>query len=313
MIYGQGSYRYELAENWGEIPAEWQVGPVAGINTDRDDNVYVLTRTDPPVIVMDRDGKIIDHWGGDFFDRPHGVYLTEDGRIYCADDTAHCVYGFDAAHRLFLTLGTRGVPSDTGCVNKKWQTILRGAGPFNYPTNVALSKDGDIYVSDGYGNARVHCFDPEGRLKFSWGEPGTEPGHFNLPHSLRFDAEGILYVCDRQNHRVQLFEKDGRFLDQWTDLIRPADICFAPDGTAFVAECKRCSDFAYGVSRVSVLDRSGHVLARIGGECDYDEHSESHHTAHGIAIDSEGCLYVGEVGKNFPASYTGLQKLCPVK
>ena len=91
MIYGEGKYRYELVEDWGDIPSGWNVGAIAGVNTDEKDRIYVLTRTVPPVIVMDAAGKILESWGGDIFDRPHGVYLDRNGDMYCADDNAHCV------------------------------------------------------------------------------------------------------------------------------------------------------------------------------------------------------------------------------
>lgn len=309
MIFGEGDFRYEWMENWEAQLGQFQVATVPGICVDQNDRLYILSRNTPPVIEMDINGRCLDHWGDDIYIRAHGVFLTPDGQILSADDGGHVVYCFDRTHNLVRTMGTKGHPSDTGVIGKKWQTIQRAAGPFNCPTNVAQAKNGDIYVSDGYGNARVHVFDPEGKLKFSWGEPGNEPGHFNLPHSLRFDADEILYVCDRQNNRVQLFDKEGHFLDQWCCFQRPADL-FVDDKNRliYVAECKRSSIFDGEPARVTILNKKGTILARVGGSQPYVEAAGSHHTAHGIAVDSEGSLYVAEVGRNYPTGYIGLKK-----
>jgi sugar lactone lactonase YvrE len=169
-----------------------------------------------------------------------------------------------------------------------------------------VAPNGDLYVTDGYGNARVHCFSPEGKLKFSWGEPGREPGHFNLPHGLAIGPDETLYVCDRQNNRIQLFTLDGKFIDEWTDFERPAD-CFIQNGVMYVAECKRSSAFDGSPSRVTILDLAGNILARLGGYQPYDPEI-GHHTAHGICVDSEGSIYVSEVGKKSPEGYIGIKK-----
>ena len=307
MVFGEGSYRYQLEEDWGNFPSDWKISVVPGICIDNQDRLYVLSRGIPPIAVLDRSGNCLEHWGDGLFIRAHGVYLSNTGEVYCVDDGGHSAYKFNAKRELIFTLGNKGVPSDTGCIDKKWQTITHSAGPFNYPTNIALAKNGDIYVSDGYGNARVHVFSPEGKLKFSWGEPGTAPGQFNLPHSLRFDAQERLYVCDRANDRIQIFDKEGHFIDQWCDFERPADMFIDQDGIMYVAECKRCSAFDGTPSRVTILNLKGEILARVGGDKPYDP-SVGHHTAHGIAVDSEGSLYVAEVGQRAPVGYIGLKK-----
>jgi len=308
MIYGEGRFRYELVEDWEKpLKRYFSSAAVPGINIDENDRLYVLFRESPPIMILDTDCNCLTSFGAGIFSRPHGIFLCGDGSSFVADDDAHAVYKFSAAHRLLFTMGTRGVPSDTGCIGKKTETIVRAAGPFNYPTNVAVAKNGDVYVSDGYGNARVHVFDPEGKLKFSWGEPGNKPGQFNLPHSLRFDAEERLYVCDRANNRIQIFDTEGHFLDQWTGFIRPADLFLAPDGVIYVAECKRSNNFDGSPSRVTIVDGKGDILARVGGTDDYDP-ARGHHTAHGIAVDRENSIYVAEVGQRYPGDYIGLKK-----
>ena len=304
MIVGEGNFRYELVNGWGNIPKEWKMSVVPGICIDDQDHLYVLSRGIPPIVVMDKEGNCIDHWGDGVFTRAHGVYLTHDDEIYCVDDGGHAAYKFNKAHQLILTLGNKGVPSNTGCVDKKWQTIKQAAGPFNFPTNITSAKNGDLYVSDGYGNARIHVFSPDGHLKFSWGEPGTAPGHFNLPHSVRFGPDETLYVCDRANNRIQLFDKEGHFLDQWCKFERPADLFIDKNNIMYVAECKRGSAFDGTPSRVTILNLNGEILARLGGNIPYNSEI-GHHTAHGICVDSEGSIYVG---KNAPSGYFGLKK-----
>ena len=121
---------------------------------------------------------------GLFTNRTHGLTVGADA-VYCADDGDHTVRKFSSDGTLLLTIGTAGVASDSGYDGKSTASIQRGAPPFNRPTNVAVAPSGDLYVSDGYGNARVHRFSADGKLIQSWGEPGLAPGQFNLPHGIR--------------------------------------------------------------------------------------------------------------------------------
>lgn len=147
MKFGYGDFVYEWIEGWGiEAKERWNIIEAAGVTVDQKDRVYVLTRTVPPVVVFNRDGEMMDAWGDDIFVRAHGMYLDNDGFIYGVDDGGHAVYKFDQNHNLIMTLGERGRPSDTGCVNKDYRTIIHEAGPFNYPTRLVTGKDGCIYV-----------------------------------------------------------------------------------------------------------------------------------------------------------------------
>lgn len=290
-----------------EAKKRWNVKEVAGLGVDERDQVYLLTRVQPPVIVMSKDGRVLDWFGNQVFIRPHGMYLNTDGSVLGVDDGGHAVYRFNPQHELVQVIGTRGVPSDTGCVNKDYRTIQHSAGPFNYPTRLTRDSDGMIYVTDGYGNARVHKFDPKGNLIMSWGEPGDAPGCFNLPHGIAIDKNGLLYVADRQNHRIQRFDTNGKFIDQWTGLHRPSDVWIDKDDNVFVAECKRSSVFSDKPSRISIFNMDGELKARLGGN-DFYELSQGSHCAHGMVVDSEGSLYIGEVGKNLPDSFFGVKK-----
>ena len=150
--------------------------------------------------------------------------MGSDDLIYLADRGAHMALELTLAGEVLLELGNRGQPSDTGCTEDEGE-VLRSAGPFNRPTRMSPSPGGDLYVSDGYRNSRVHRFSAEGRLIASWGEPGNHvPGEFHSPHSLWIDKDGLIYVCDRRNNRIQIFEATGDFLTQWTDLQLPTDL-----------------------------------------------------------------------------------------
>ena len=185
---------------------------------------------------------------------------------------------------LLLTLGTRDRPSDTGW-SAEDPSVKRAAGPFNQPTGVAVSAGGDIFVSDGYRNARVHKFKPDGSPLASWGSPGTAgDGEFHLPHGIVLDGQGRVLVCDRENHRIQVFTQNGEHLETWTGFRQPTALAMGPDGHVYVSELQH---------RVTVLDSGGKVLARWGGESSREPGRFV--APHGIAVDSRGDVYVGEV------------------
>src|SRR5215212_1160882 len=161
--------QYELVPDWEQLPTGWEHGDVAGVATDSQDRVYVFNRSEHPVIVYDRDGRFLGSWGEGVFTRPHGITITLDDTVYCADDTDHTVRVFTTEGKLMQTLGTANQPSDTGYrEGSDLRQIKRGAGPFNRPTRLSRAPGGDLYVADGYGNARVHHFAPSGELVESW-------------------------------------------------------------------------------------------------------------------------------------------------
>jgi streptogramin lyase len=267
---------------------------VAGISIDPDDNVYVFNRSKRPMIVFDRDGNEVYAWGEGKFTRPHGSCLTSDGHIWLTDDDGNVVYKFTKEGDLLMTLGNVDQPSDTGYrmgldIFERIASITKSAGPFNLPTGVALSSTGDIFISDGYGNARVHRFSPQGELILSWGEPGAEPGQFRLPHNIWIDKEDKVWISDRENHRVQIFDIMGNFLDQWTDLLRPTHVCIDKNETVYISELSR---------RISIFSMDGQLLARWGNESHSMEDSLLV-GPHVICVDSHGDIYVGEVAQTF--------------
>src|SRR5271168_3996907 len=139
--------------------------------------------------------------------------------------------------------------------------------PFHRCTHTALSPKGEIYVSDGYGNARVHKYTPDGKLLKSWGEPGSDPGQFNIVHNISTDADGWVYVADRENHRVQVFDGNGKYEAQWNNLHRPCALCRSPQGLFYIGELgpflAPTLNFPNLGPRLVVLDAQGKVLARL--------------------------------------------------
>jgi DNA-binding beta-propeller fold protein YncE len=293
MLHGQGKYTYELVDGWAKLPVGWSFVDVGGLSVDSHDRVYVLNRGGHPVIVFDREGNLLTTWGDGLFDRPHGTCIGPDGAVYCTDDGNHTVTKFSPDGTLLAMLGNKGKPSDTGYVKlpdmaASVTTIARGGPPFNRPTGVFVCSSGETYVSDGYGNARVHKFAADGTLLLSWGEPGTAPGQFRLPHSVWVDRQDRVWVCDRENGRIQVFNDQGEFLSQWADLGgKPTDLYFDADGIAYV--CIKSGARPYGVS---IFTPDGRPLARWGTT---EAKDAMFWTPHAIVVDSRGDIYVGEI------------------
>jgi DNA-binding beta-propeller fold protein YncE len=273
---GSGSYRYEVMERWATLPTGWTFGGVSAVATDSQDRVYAFQRKDPPILVFDKNGTYLNSWGSSAFADPHGINIVNDV-IYVTDRNDHVALKFTLDGKPLMVLGTRGQPSDTGAT-KDIELPPRSAGPFNKPTEMMVAPSGDLYVSDGYRNSRVHRFSSEGALLDSWGKPGKqEPGEFHLPHSLWVDRQGQVYVCDRENSRIQVFTGAGKFISQWRDIHKPTDIYFDAQEIAYVSEQR---------PSISVLEKSGNVLARF----------DTAGSGHGLWVDSTGDIYLAQVG-----------------
>lgn len=292
---GRGEYVYGVTgENWGNLPEGWCYGEAASVDVDSADNVYVFNRGNHPMIVLDRDGAVLRSWGEGLFTNPHGVTVAPDDTVFCVDSSDHSIRRFSTEGRLLTTLFAphRQAPAMSG-------------QPVNGPTRVAIDpRNGEVLVSDGYGNARVHRFSPDGkRLLASWGESGTELGQFNIVHDIDVDGDGLIYIADRENRRVQVFRPDGTLEARWPDFSRAAAVSVGHGRSpvAFVGEYFAGGNEAYAVGtglgpRVSVVDRQGRVLARLGHE-PYGEEPGRFWAPHAIAVDSRGDLYVAEVSR----------------
>ena len=326
-VVKQGEYRYRSVPGWGQLPDRWDLVEVAGVAVDAEDRVYVFNRGAHPVVVFDADGHFLRSWGEGKFVRPHGVTVSPDGTLYCVDDLDHTVRQYTPEGDLLRVLGTSGRYCDTGVRDRDFRTILRSGPPFNQPTNLAIAPNGDLYVTDGYGNARVHRFAPDGCLRHSWGDPGRAPGQFNLPHGIAVGPDRTVYVADRENSRVQRFDPEGAFLSEWTDVARPCQVAVDARGNLLVAELGFHIGLWPGMpepdatatgGRMSVFDPRGRLLSRWGGGQNPAAPGDFL-APHDVCIDSTGALYVGEVIQaaarapgGIPHGAHPLQKFVPV-
>ncbi len=289
---GVSGYHYEHVDKWGEFPRGAVVSDIA---TDSEDRVYACVRlrqgpdgNEGEMWVFDRDGRLLDRWGRDVFTVPHGLFIHNDA-LYHADAGDHTVRCFTPDGKTLLALGSEGEkgPPDM---------------PFHSPTNATIAASGDLYVSDGYEQNRCHRFTSGGELKQSWGsgdpvyyeiavhgkatgKVGDGPGEFNLPHGIVTDSAGRVYVIDRENMRVQVFSEDAEYITQWDDV---------PGGNDAVIDDEGVMHIATGHEGIIVKTLDGETIGAWG------EHGEEAGKfsgyPHGIWIDSQGDVYVAQVG-----------------
>jgi len=294
MTIGDGELRYKLVRDWGRLPDGLTFDKVSGMAVDSRDRVYLFARTKDPVIVLEADGSFVTTWGQGVFTRAHGIYIDRHDRVFCADDKDHTVREFTTGGTLVRTWGTPGRGSDTGYDGKNPETVLRGGAPFNRPTGVCFDSAGEMFVTDGYGNARVHRFDTEGQLAVSWGEPGDGPGEFHSPHCLRVAKNGQVYVVDKENSRIQVFTRDGQHIANWSGVNRPNDILIDEMDRIHVIESP---------GQITVFSLGGEVLARWGKNDPQAEPGEDLQRAHTIAMDSTGAIYVAGCAHDYVSKY----------
>ncbi|QCI63087.1 peptidyl-alpha-hydroxyglycine alpha-amidating lyase family protein [Phreatobacter stygius] len=289
-IFGTGGLSFAAQADWARLPDEIRLGDVAGIAIDRRDRVYLFNRGDHPVVVLDRQGSLVDSWGQDIFSNAHGAHIGADDCLYLTDNGDHTLRKFSLDGKLLLTIGEPKRPAP-----------FMSGRPFCRCTHSALSPKGEIYVSDGYGNAAIHKFAPDGRHLLSWGQPGSGPGEFNLPHNICCDADGWVYVADRENHRVQVFDGNGRYETQINNMHRPSGLAITtgPCPHCIVGELapyQPVNRLTPNLGpRVSILDQSGKLVSRLDRGAGAGLEPGQFVSPHSIALDSLGDLYVGEV------------------
>ncbi len=290
VILGSGDYTYRVLEDWAKLPDGWVFGDVAAVGVDRQDRVYAFNRGPHPMVVFDCAGNFLKSWGENIFTRAHGIHMGPDDTIYCTDDGDHTVRKCTLDGKVLLEIGIPNRP----------KPFMSGE-PFNKCTHTALSPKGEIYVTDGYGNARVHKYAPDGKYLSTWGKPGIGPGEFNLPHNICCDADGFVYVADRENHRIQVFDRDGKYETEWRNLHRPSGI-YMPPGQCpicYVGEIGPYYGFNRGAPnlgpRISIVDNKGALLVRLGVDPTAGNTPGKFLSPHSLAVDSKGDLYIGEV------------------
>lgn len=282
---------YAADPAWPKRPAE--LGPAAavpGVAVDRQDRVWCLQRSPVPVQVYSPEGELLNSWGQGEFRGVHSVRFDSQGNVWITDYVAHVVKKFTPEGKLLLVLGTPGAAGEDGA-------------HFNAPTDVAITPKGDVFITDGYGNRRVVHFDSRGKFVKAWGEYGGGPGQFCLPHQIVVDSRGVLYVADRNSGRIQLFDQEGKYLDQWSGIIMPWGLWISPKDEIWVCGSSPqpwYKDGSYPPPKDQVFMRfstDGRVrqvwTVPVGqdgqekpGECNW---------LHAVAADSQGNLYAGDI------------------
>jgi sugar lactone lactonase YvrE len=262
-LLAQSGTNHQIDSNWGQAQggAGWS-GNTSWIAADGKGQVVVLVRTAPHVRVFTRDGTFVRSWGDEgLFQSAHSVTVDAQGFLWITDSAAHVVQKFSADGRLVMTLGRKGVAGDNASRDL-----------FNQPNHVAVAPNGDVYVSDGYQNARVVHFSSDGRfIRVIGGTKGSRPGELQLPHGVALDSRGRILVNDSDNQRVSVFDRDGTFVEAWSYPSR-GGIAVAADDTVYV------SDVNAGI--VNIV-KEGKLLDSVKAD-----------RAHGMGVDGDGTIYV---------------------
>ncbi len=259
----QSGGTYKVDAGWAQLPqgADWG-GNTTWITADGKGNVLVLVRTAPYFRVFTRDGRFVKAFGEEgLFESAHSVTVDAQGFLWVTDSAAHVVHKFGPDGRLLMTLGKKGVAGDNASRDL-----------FNQPNHVAVAPSGDIYVSDGYQNARVVQFSSKGQfVRIIGGLKGSQPGQLQLPHGVALDSRGRILINDSDNQRVSVFDKDGRFVETWPYPSR-GGIAVASDDTVYI------SDVNIGI--VNIV-KNGKRIDSVSAD-----------RAHGMGIDTDGSIYV---------------------
>jgi hypothetical protein len=288
---------YQVDPAWPQRRADLPWGAASGIAIDPNDHVYLFTRAKPPVQVYDAAGKFLRAWGDDLIQAAHGLRLDREGNVWVTDVGRHVVVEFTAEGKLLKMLGTPGVPGDDET-------------HFNRPTDVAISPSGDLFVSDGYGNNRVVHFDRHGKFVKAWGRLGVGPGEFSVPHAIVRDSKGRLYVADRNNVRIQVFDENGTFCDEWRSLLVPWGLTITKNDEIWACGSSpmpwigqqtylSCPPKDQVVMRFTTAGKLLSLWTIPKGE-DGQEKPGEVNWLHTIAVDSHGNFFAGDiVGKRF--------------
>jgi DNA-binding beta-propeller fold protein YncE len=304
------NHLYEPVDNWLDNAGEPSLRDIADVAVDADGLVYVLVRGPGRILVLTSAGEKIQTLGErELSIRPHGIEVAADGTIYCVDERRHAIAVFTRADGFRGWIGAPDSPSDTGVdparpsLEARLRSIRRTGPPFNLPTHLTDTGTGEVYVTDGYGNAAVHRMSDAGALLATWGGPGEGKAEFRVPHYACLIGPDKLAVCDRENGRIQLFDRAGNFIEIWPAQ-RPSGIAFdSGNELVYVAEMGvDCDTFLFARGQVTAIespkisvlsvtgDRVGEIISYTSDPTD----SGSLILPHGIAVDSSGDIYVAE-------------------
>jgi len=302
------SSSYEAVEGWAKIPHGTWLREATSVAVDSEDKVYVFNRGNVPMLIFDAEGNLINQWGnkspysgmtsitdpygitrkvwqGVDYVWPHSVRADHENNLWLVDVHSHTITKTDKQGNVLLKIGTGEA------------SVEQGGEPFNKPTDVAISSaNGDVFVSDGYGNSKIHRFDKDGNHILSWGESGADDAQFSLPHNLALLDNDKVVVCDRENHRVQMFTTDGEFIRSW-HAHKAVAVTIGSNNEILVAE-QGPPPVQFGVPnlghRVSIFSETGVLINRIGRDLP-GESPDQFLWPHSIAVDSTGSIYVAEV------------------
>jgi len=281
---------YRTIENWAQLPSGVHWGAVISVDVDAKDNLWVFHRSTPPILKFDPSGKVIKSFGEGMFVNPHGMTVDREGNLWVTDaqnkdGKGQQVFKLSPEGTVLMKLGTAGVAGE-------------GPDRFNGPTDVVIAANGDIFVSDGHvanSNGRIVKFSKDGTFIKAWGKKGSGPGEMDVPHSLAMDSKGRLFVADRVNNRIQIFDQDGKFLDQWKQFGRPSGVFIDKNDIMLVVDSQSNAAQNPGFKRGLRIGsaRDGKVTAFVPFvEPDADKNNNA--GMEGITVDSRGNVFVGE-------------------
>jgi DNA-binding beta-propeller fold protein YncE len=272
---GSGDYKFEKVDSWPSLPKYWEMGMASDGDVNSRNEVYIFSRGLHPVTIWDTAGNFISSWGeGTFSANPHGIYIAPNDNVWLVDRDYHIATEYTPGGKVIRTLGEKLAPSPS----------FQGM-PFNMPSGLAIAPDGTMFVSDGYGGHRVHKFSAEGKLLHSWGHEGSGNGGFKLLHNIWIDSRSRVFIADRENDLIQIFDADGNFLEQW-DITRPGDLQIRND-VIYVIE-------SGPQGGVSIWDLDGNQITR--WSCD-EPTPGTLLGGHGLCVDLDGSVYVTEIGR----------------
>jgi sugar lactone lactonase YvrE len=293
---------YRTVEGWAKMPEGRTWGSTSAVEIDPDGkSIWVAERCGantcagsalPAVLKFDSEGRLVTSFAAGVFVFPHGIDVDGEGNVWVTDargkdGKGHQVFKFSPQGKLLLTLGKAGVAGD-------------GPDTFNQPSDVAVAPNGDIFVGDGHDEnttMRIVKFSKDGKFIKAWGKPGSAPGELATPHGLAFDSRGRLFVADRGNNRIQIFDQDGKFLDQWKQFSRPSGIYIDSNDVLYVADSESNDKVNAGWKRGIRVGsaKDGKVTAFIP-DTEPDPEKVVTSNAEGVAADAQGNIYAAEVG-----------------
>jgi len=293
---------YKTVEGWAKMPAGRSWGSTSAVEIDRDGkSIWIGERCGantcatselPAILKFDADGKLVASFGGGMFMFPHGMYVDSEGNVWLTDPRGkegkgHQVFKFSPEGKVLLTLGKAGVTGE-------------GPDTFNQPSDVVVAQNGDIFVADGHdenSNARIVKFTKDGKFIKTWGKRGKGPGEFDCPHGLAFDSKGRLFVADRSNNRIQIFDQEGKYLAEWKQFSRPSGVYIDKNDVIYVADSESNNKVNPGYRRgVRVGSAKDGTVTAFIPDPEPDPEKVVTSNAEGVAADAQGNIYGAEVG-----------------